>query len=109
MGVRIAQTQRIEGCRKRVDPGLQRFDVRCGGFAFAGVDARDLTLDGGLEPVRHFSEQHRAGQPGATLEGMQGAHAAGRQSDIIGALQPVAQTGGQLWQQLLALFFEDRE
>ena len=66
-------------------------------------------LDCGLQAVGQLAQTHRAGQTGAALEGVQGAHAASTQAGVFGLQRPVAQAGMQRGQQLQRLFFEDRE
>ena len=77
----------------------------------APADGTDtaLVLDRGLQAVGQLTQTHRAGQTGAALEGVQGAHAASTQAGVFWLKCPVAQAGMQGGQQLQRLFFEDRE
>ena len=86
------------------------------GASQQGLDLRGVStgrggqvFDRGFQPVGHFTQAHRAGQPGPALERVQRAHA-GRGGVVVRRVQrPVAQARLQLRQQLFGLFLEDRE
>ncbi len=98
------RADRVEAGLQCVDPGFQRFHI-----GRSRIAACQQVLDRGFEAVRHLAQAHGTRQAGAALERVQGAHAGRRGACIAGLAHPFAHAGGQLRQQFLALFLEDRE
>ena len=104
IGGGVALAQRLEGDAQAIGTVEQLLHLGSG----RGL-ARDQVLDRRFQPVRQFTQAHRAGQPCAALERMQRAHAGGGVRHHLRQLRPVAQVRGQFGQQLLRLFLEDRK
>ena len=81
----------VEGGAERIGAALQIVEARGGDRALP-----DQTLDRRFEAVRQLAQTHRPGQPGAALEGVQGAHAGGRRTRVGRRTLPFGHLGRQL-------------